>query len=140
VFLLSTSITACSSSKNNLNPNNGSSVSDSKITDTSTSSDSESENTKTTMPSNNNSVLEAYKAVLLNNAEFFSIDNKKELSLNDYLINKEINGTIFKLTHFTILDMDGDEVPEVILELAVDNNPEFYSLCIQYCIQRFRRA
>jgi len=128
VFLLSTSITACSSSKNNLNPNNGSSVSDSKITDTSTSSDSESENTKTTMPSNNNSVLEAYKAVLLNNAEFFSIDNKKELSLNDYLINKEINGTIFKLTHFTILDMDGDEVPEVILELAVDNNPEFYEV------------
>lgn len=128
VFLLSTSITACSSSKNNLTSNNSSSVSDSKITDTSPSSDSESENTNAMMPSNNNSVLEAYKSVLLNNDEFFSIDNKKRLSLNDFLTNKETNGTIFEVTHFTVLDMDGDEVPEVVLELAADNNPEFYEV------------
>lgn len=128
VFLLSTSITACSSNKNNLNLNNSSSVSNSKITDTSPSSDSKSENIKTTKPFNNNSVLEAYKAVLLNNAEFFSIDNNKKLSLNDFLTNKEIYGTIFKVTHFTVLDMDGDEVPEVVLELAADNNPEFYEV------------
>jgi uncharacterized protein YcfL len=128
VFLLSTLITACRSSKNNLNSNNSSSVSDSKITDTSLSSDSESENTNATMPSNNNSVLEAYKSVLLNNDEFFSIDSKKKLSLNDFLTNKEINGTIFEVTHFTVLDMDSDEVPEVVLELAVDNNPEFYEV------------
>ncbi|CAK7074660.1 hypothetical protein [Tissierella sp.] len=128
VFLLSTSITACRSSKNNLNSNNSSSGSDSKITDTSLSSDSESENTNAMMPSNNNSVLEAYKSVLLNNDEFFSIDSKKKLSLNDFLTNKEINGTIFEVTHFTVLDMDSDEVPEVVLELAVDNNPEFYEV------------
>ncbi|SFH26910.1 hypothetical protein SAMN05660649_04497 [Desulfotomaculum arcticum] len=135
VFLLSTSITACSSSKNNLNLNNSSSASGNKITDTSIptsssspSSDSKSENTKTKMPSNNNSVLEAYKAVLLNNAEFFSIDNKKKLSLNDFLTNKEIYGAIFKVTHFTVLDMDGDKVPEVVLELTVGNNPEFYEV------------
>ena len=24
--------------------------------------------------------------------------------------------------------MDGDEVPEVVLELSVDNNPEFYEV------------
>ncbi|WP_353095616.1 hypothetical protein [Tissierella praeacuta] len=124
VFLLSTSITACSGSKSDLNLNNSSSVNNSKDTDTSPSLDSKSEDTKTT----NNSVLEAYKAVLLNNAEFFSVDNKKKLSLNDFLTNKEIYGTILKVTHFTVLDMDGDDVPEVILELAVDNNPEFYEV------------
>lgn len=128
MFLLSTSITACSSSKNNLNLDNSDSASTSKITDTRLSSDSKSENTKTTMQSNNNSILEAYKAVLLNNAEFFSIDNKKTLSLNDFLTNEEIYRTIFKVTHFTVLDMDGDEVPEVVLELSVDNNPEFYEV------------
>lgn len=124
VFLLSTSITACSGSKSDLNLNNSSSVNNSKNTDTSPSSDSKSENINTT----NNSVLEAYKAVLLNNAEFFSVDNKKKLSLNDFLTNKEIYGTILKVTQFTVLDMDGDDVPEVILELAVDNNPEFYEV------------
>ncbi len=127
VFLLSTSITACSSSKSNLNLNNSSSASNNKITDTNLSSDSKSENTKTTMPSNN-VVLEAYKAVLLNDAEFFSIDNKKKLSLDDFLTNKEIYGADFKVTHFTVLDMDGDEVPEVVLELAVDDNPSFYEV------------
>ncbi|WP_312093613.1 hypothetical protein [Aminipila sp.] len=124
VFLLSTSITACSSSK----INHSSSASNSKITDTSLSSDSKSDNIKTAMPSNNNTVLEAYKAVLLNNAEFFSIDNKKKLSLDDFLTNKEIYGADFKVTHFTVLDMDGDEVPEVVLELAVDDNPAFYEV------------
>ena len=146
VFLLSTSITACSSSKNNFNLNNSSSASSNKISDTSNvsdnkisdtsipttssapSSDSKSENTKPQMPSNNNSVLEAYKAVLQNNAEFFSIDSKKKLSLNDFLTNKEIYGAIFKVTHFTVLDMDGDKVPEVVLELTVGNNPEFYEV------------
>lgn len=128
VFLLSTSITACSSSKNNLNLNNSNSVSDSKITDTSPSSDRGSENTKITMPSNNNSVLEAYKAVLQNKTEFFGTDNKKKLYLNDFLTNKEIYDTIFKVTHFTVLDMDGDKVPEIVLELSVGNEPAFYEV------------
>lgn len=135
VFLLSISITSCSSSKNNLNPNNSSGVSDNNISDTSipTSSSSPSsevktENTKADISSDNQLVIEAYKAVLLNNAEFFSIDNKKKVSLNDFLTDKEIYGAIFKATHFTVLDMDDDKVPEVVLELTVDNNPEFYEV------------
>lgn len=136
MFLLSISVTGCSSSKNSLNVNNSTSASGNKISDTSiptspssTSSDSKSENTKTQMPSNNNNlVLEAYKAVLQNKAEFFSTDNKKNVYLNDFLTNEEIYGAIFKVTHFTVLDMDGDKVPEVVLELTVVNNPEFYEV------------
>lgn len=76
----------------------------------------------------NNLVLEAYKAVLQNKTEFFSTDNKKKLYLNDFLTNKEIYGTIFKVTHFTILDIDGDKAPEVVLELSVGDEPEFYEV------------
>lgn len=135
VFLLSTIITSCSSSKNNLNPNNSSSVSDNNTSETSipTSSSSPSsdgiiDNTKTNIPSEQNSVLEAYKAVLLDNAEFFSTDNKKKLSLNDFLTNKEIYGAMFKVTHLTALDMDDDKVLEVVLELTADSDPEFYEV------------
>lgn len=76
----------------------------------------------------NNSILEAYKAVLQNKAEFFSTDNNKKLYLNDFLTNEEIYGTIFKVTHFSVLDMDGDKVPEVVLELSVGDKPEFYEV------------
>lgn len=134
VFLLSISITGCLGSKNRLNLSNSSSTSSNKTSGTSvptspssTSLDSKSENTKTQILSNN-SVLEAYKAVLQNKAEFLSTDSKKNLYLNDFLTNKEIYGTIFKVTHFTVLDMDGDKVPEVVLELSVGDEPEFYEV------------
>lgn len=140
VFLLSISITGCSDSKNCLNSNNTSNTSSSKISGSSTSVpaspsstssaasiDNKSESTRTEILSNN-SVLEAYKAVLQNKAEFFSTDNKKNLYLNDFLTNKEIYGTVFKVTHFTVLDMDGDKVPEVVLELSVGDEPEFYEV------------
>ena len=63
-----------------------------------------------------------------NKAEFFSTDNKKNVYLNDFLTNKEIYGTVFKVTHFTVLDMDGDKIPEVVLELTVGNYVEFYEV------------
>jgi|AGTN01.2.fsa_nt_gi Antirepressor regulating drug resistance, predicted signal transduction N-terminal membrane component len=74
------------------------------------------------------SVLEAYHAVLQNQAEFFSTDNQKNLYLNDFLTNKEIYETIFSVTHFTVLDLDGDQAPEVVLELSVGGNPQFYEV------------
>lgn len=129
VFLLSISITGCSS-----NLNISSSTSSNRISGTSvptsplsTSLVSDSENTKTQMLSNN-SVLEAYNTVLQDKAEYFSTDNKKNLYLNDFLTNKEIYETIFNVTHFTVLDMDGDKVPEVVLELLVGGNPQFYEV------------
>lgn len=129
VLLLSASLTACSSSIDNLNPSNdgGSQISGTAVP-TSSSSPSLSENTKTETPSIQDSALEAYKAVLQNGAEFYSVDNKKELFLNDFLTNKEIYGAVFNGVRFTVLDMDGDSVPEVVVELTVDNNPEFYEV------------
>ena len=113
VFLLSTSVTACSSP-----------------TPINTSSDSKSESAKTQLSSDNNknSAMEAYKTVLQNKAEFFSTDNKKNLYLNDFLNNEEIYGTVLKVTHFTVLDLDGDKIPEVVLELTVGNYVEFYEV------------
>lgn len=89
---------------------------DAKSPGTTTPSDSKTENNK------NYLVLEAYKAVLQNKVNFFSKDNKKNLYLNDFLTNEEIYGAIFKVTHFTVLDLDGDKIPEVVLELSVGNN------------------
>ncbi len=91
------------------------------------SSDSKSENTKTPI-SSDNPVLEAFNAVLQDKAEFVSTDSKKNLYLNDFLTNKEIYETVFNITHFTVLDMDGDKVPEVVLELSVGGNPQFYEV------------
>lgn len=93
----------------------------------SASSDGTSENI-ITQGSPDNPVLEAYKAVLQNKAEFFSTDNNKDLYLDDFLTNKEIYGTDFEITHFTVLDMDGDNVPEVVLELSVGGEPQFYEV------------
>ncbi|MFL0268812.1 hypothetical protein [Candidatus Clostridium radicumherbarum] len=144
VFLLSISITGCSSSNlstisstssaSNTNSvsstNNSSSTNSNKITGTnvstnpsSTSIEGKSENTETQV-STYNPIL----AVLQNKAEFFSTDNKKNLYLNDFLTNIEIYGTIFKVTHFTVLDMDSDNKPEVVLELSVGNEPQFYEI------------
>lgn len=84
---------------------------------------------ETKTESNYNSVLEAYKAVLQNKSNFFSTDSKKNVHLNDFLTNKEIFGAILKVTHFTVIDMDGDKIPEVVLELSVgDNNPMSFEI------------
>lgn len=74
------------------------------------------------------SVLEAYSAVVREQAEFYSTDNKQNLKLNDFLTNKELYGTAFTVTRFTVLDMDGDKMPEVILELSVGSEPQFYEV------------
>ena len=76
----------------------------------------------------NYSELEAYKAVLQNKVKFLSTDNKKKVYLNEFLTNKEIYGTIFKVPHFTVLDMDGDKIPEVVLELTQGDYVEFYEV------------
>lgn len=101
-----------------------------EITACSKSSDSKVESSKTQASSENskNSAMEAYKTVLQNKAEFFSTDNKKKVYLNDFLTNEEIYKTKFEVTNFTVLDMDGDKIPEVVLELTVQNNVQFYEV------------
>lgn len=132
--LLSISITGCSSSKDSLNLSDSRNVIDNKnssanvpVSSSSTSSNSKNENTKTQLTANN-PIFEAYKTVLENKGEFFSTDNKKKLYLNKFLTNKELYGAIFKVTRFKVMDMDGDKVPEVILELSVGDEPEFYEV------------
>jgi hypothetical protein len=89
------------------------------------SPDGKNENTET-QDASGDPVLEAYKAVLRNEAGFFSADNKKDVYLNDFLTNNEIYGTAFEVTRYTVLDMDGDNVPEVVLELSVGGEPQFF--------------
>lgn len=127
VFLLSISIAECSNSKSSSYLNNSSSARSNKTPGIS-------------VPTSNPTIIpdvdadekslsmEAYKEVLQNKAEFFSTDNKKNVYLNDFLTNKEIYGTAFKVTRFSVLDMDGDKVTDVILELSVGNEPEFYEV------------
>lgn len=75
-----------------------------------------------------NSALEAFKAVFLNNIEFYSTDNKKKIYLNDFITNNEIYDTTFQVTKFTVLDMNGDKAPEVVLELSSGDLPSFYEV------------
>jgi hypothetical protein len=70
------------------------------------------------------SALEAYKNVLENKAEFYSTEDKKNINLDD-LYNKADDRYTFKVTHFTILDLDNDKVPEVILELSIYHPDNF---------------
>lgn len=144
VLLLITSITACSSSKSGSDMNTNDTQSSNQVSSTSNSnqitvsdpsttppsaSDNKSEIKSTQSPPNStNTALKAYKTVLQNNAEFYSTNSKDYVYLNDFLINQEIYGAKFKVTHFAVLDMDGDKVPEVVLELTVDNDVQFYEI------------
>ncbi|MFS0915788.1 hypothetical protein [Brevibacillus sp. 179-C 1.1 NHS] len=128
MFLLSISITACSTNKSSLNLNNDSSSSSNKISDTSVPAITSSAHItpSESKPENNKSLaMEAYKLVLQNKIEFYSIETKKKVYLNDFLTNNEIYGTTSKINHFAVLDMDGDKIPEVVLGLTVDENPNF---------------
>jgi hypothetical protein len=88
----------------------------------------------TNKTSNNQIVLESYKAVLQNKinlvTDFISTDEKKEVNLNTFLTYDSKDEITLKITNFTILDMDADAVPEVILELsrAPKEYPEFYEV------------
>ena len=126
VFLLSISVTACSSNKSKLSPNDSSSASSSKVSDTSakasTSSDSKAENNTKAL------VMEAFKSVLQNKVKFFNTDYKKNAYINDFLAKNGVYDTTFKLNHFAVLDMDGDKIPEVVLELTSGTNVDFYEV------------
>lgn len=111
MFLLSIPITACST--------NAPTITSSPH---STPSERISENSKSL-------AMEAYKTVLQNKIEFYSIETKKggrigKVYLNDFLANNEIYGTTSKINHFAVLDMDGDKIPEVVLGLTVDEDPD----------------
>jgi hypothetical protein len=90
---------------------------------------SESSNSKVSSDIENSNAISAYKSVLENKAQFFSTDNKKNRYLNDFLANNGGYGTSLTVSNFTVLDMDGDGIPDVVLELSVGtDNPQFYEV------------
>lgn len=156
-LILSTSITACSSNKSNSTQTKmGSTSRNNKIATTSSTpstntvsstndsstpspatSDSKNNNAsaKASYDNNNNNnntaetPLKAYKAVLQNKSEFYNTNAKKTVTLSNFLANNGYVECVFKAPHFAVLDMDGDKVPEVVIELAIGNNyGEFYEV------------
>lgn len=112
ILLLSVSITACLSSKDILNPSDNSKGTEDK---------------KQAGKSNNFSVTDVYRDVLQNKTAFLSTEDRKDMNLNDFL-NKNSDGSALKVTHFAVLDMDGDKTPEVILELSIDGYPTSFEI------------
>ncbi|MGW8440215.1 hypothetical protein ACWGXJ_04300 [Paenibacillus sp. S33] len=92
-------IPACSTNKSSLNQNNNSSSSSNKISDTSvpTITSSAPITPSESKPENNKSLaMEAYKIVLQNKIEFYSIETKKKVYLNDFLTNSTFAAQISK--------------------------------------------
>jgi hypothetical protein len=125
ILLLSILITACSSNKSSSNiPANNLDVNNITITATPTSIP-----TLSPIVTTNEKYLamEAYKAILQNEGDFFSSDDNNNILLSDFL-KEYFPSQQLKLTHFTIIDMDDDKIPEVVLELSVDDNPTCYEI------------
>ncbi len=86
----------------------------------------DNENQEPTQPSENNTIMETYKAVLQENTELFSVDANKTLNINQ--LNQSVSddsSVTTKATKFAIVDLDNDDKPEVILWLSV-NNDDYY--------------
>ena len=91
-----------------------------------------------------NSAIDAYKKVFQNEATFYSTtftpnstteDKTRTFYLNEFLKEGPFGPEYpFKLIRFTILDMDGDNIPEVVLALAKGNAKyaEFYEVLHYY--------
>ncbi len=90
--------------------------------DTGNSSIEQESNTAQSTNSEDNknySAVEVYKSVLQDKDNFFSTDDKKYIYFKDLLKNMEMpESPALEITHFTVLDMDGDKTPEVVLELS----------------------
>ena len=71
--------------------------------------------------------MQAYKIVLQNEGDFISTDDNKKLLLNDYL-KEYLPGEQLEVTHFTVIDMDDDKIPEVVLELSISGISMYYEI------------
>lgn len=72
--------------------------------------------------------IQALKSVLLNEETFLYIDNTaaRLYRYNGYLKDINYNESPMKTTEFTIIDLDGDDIPEVVL--AIENYNGFVIL------------
>ena len=78
--------------------------------------------------------LEAYKKVLENIATFINTEDKKPIKLNEFL------GPDFEVTRFAVIDMDGDDVPEIIVESTIYNTILHYIDGEVYCYNFVHRG
>jgi hypothetical protein len=85
---------------------------------------SSSKNDSSLIANEHYAALEYYKAVLQNKAKFISTDEENEVYLDDFLTNGMIFDTTFIINRFTVVDLDHDEVPEVLIELQAPDSYE----------------
>ena len=72
------------------------------------------------------SPIDEYKSFLQNKATFFSVDANENIYINE--IKKAVSSddsVKAYVSKFAILDMEGDNIPEIILQLTVNDN-EYY--------------
>ena len=78
-------------------------------------------------PAPTTDVLSAYKAVLLNKANFASTDDgNAPMTLDEFFARHSGNsGTAMTASQFTVIDLDHDGTPELVLQLATTAD-EYY--------------
>lgn len=77
--------------------------------------------------------MNVYKSVLLNKTQFFSTDVKKDLYLSQ--LNETVSSDSSvraEAIKFTIIDLDKDEIPEVVLWLRVNENDYYGFEILRY--------
>jgi hypothetical protein len=107
------------------------SPSDNKTASTETPHSAEGSKKDTVVTNTYSAAIDSYKDVLQNKLDFVSTDDhRNKVFLNDFVTNEAIYATGFNVTHFTVVDMDGDDIPEVVLELTPSPGrfPEFYEV------------
>ena len=82
-------------------------------------------------PSATISHRDIYKAVLLNEMEFYNTDEHKNMHLDNVSVSSDTN-VITKITHFAVVDLDGDGYSEVILWVKVNGVVDYGSLILHY--------
>lgn len=77
--------------------------------------------------------IKAYKSVLQNKSKFFSFDAGKELDITQ--LNQAVSedsSITAEISKLTVIDLDGDDVPEVVLSLTVNADDYFGSEILRY--------
>jgi hypothetical protein len=72
--------------------------------------------------------MEDGRAVLQNEANFICAEDGSETTLEDFLKRDSAYEGIYQATQFAVLDLDGDGVPEVVVELSLNGYPEEYEI------------
>lgn len=75
-------------------------------------------------------VMAAYRKVLLYDADYYGAESGTLLNINQWCELENVMSAEPK--HFSILDLDGDGVPEIVLSMVVENVENYGSLILHY--------